>query len=461
MRWYGCRPRTGNASIELGLIILLWSEVCQIEGIRFPKDALDVQRHRRLFSVRGGMERPVSRLENLIPLLRSKDGLSSSPKATREPRKLDYNPMRMYLSCMAIVLVWVSTGTLFYSYCNDWPLAQSFFYAVDAGMSIGFCTDVAETKLASKAFTIVYILLGASVVSGALALFIQDAVEGISQPKTRDYQLFLENDVFQRANVSKTGDLSYPEFRALICSSTDSSFKLSEEEIGKLWKKFDRMKDNVIHFEEFAGTYRSIKGLVQSIRATQPHSNHLRRLGLALQAKIQHAWRLENRIYFCWLCWILVGVLWGVFDQKWDPITATHFSISALATGGLTAPQVASDGILPAEPSIFCGIFCLIGVPLFALTLAHFAMVLVGDHVSAIEASALSRPMSQDEYDAAKHLTTSDSLVHLSDYIVMQLLRQGKISKDTVHLLTHNFELLDTDRTGTLTPEQARAAFPS
>jgi len=57
--------------------------------------------------------------------------------------------------------------------------------AVDAGMSIGFCTDVAETKLGSKAFTVIYILLGASVVGGALALFIQDIVEGVFDRETK------------------------------------------------------------------------------------------------------------------------------------------------------------------------------------------------------------------------------------------------------------------------------------
>jgi Ca2+-binding EF-hand superfamily protein len=450
-----------NVLIVIYLIILLSANTNQAEGKQFRKDT--PSRPRRRLTLQGGNVEPISRLKHLVPLLRPKDDLSSSSSshAIQGSRYREHNPLRMYLSCMGIVLVWVATGTLFYSYCNEWPLAQSFFYAIDAGMSIGFCTDVAETKLVSKAFTIIYILLGASVVGGALALFIQSAVEGVSEPKTKDLQLFLEKDAFQRADLSHTGVLSYPEFRPLISTSISESSDLSEDEMLILWKKFDRLKDGVIHFEEFAGTYRGIQGLVQSIQKKQAKSSRLRLLGLQLKTKIQQAWQLENRIYFCWLFWVMVGILWGIVDQKWDPITATHFSISALATGGLTAPQVSSDGILPAEPSIFCGVFCLIGIPLFALTLAHFAMALVDGHVSAMEDNALSRPMSRDEYEAAKHLTTNDSLVHLSDYIVMQLLRQGKISNKTVHVLRHNFELLDTDRTGALTLEQATSVFPS
>ncbi|KAL3907227.1 MAG: hypothetical protein SGILL_008957, partial [Bacillariaceae sp.] len=145
------------------------------------------------------------------------------------------------------------TGTIFYSFINQWPIPQSFFYAVDAGMSIGFCTDVAETKLVSKAFTIVYILLGASVVGGALALFIQDSLEGIAdnQHDMKEYQLLLEKRVFEEANVSQSGALSLREFRQLMQASTNEP--LSEQDIEILFSKFDRLKDGVIHLEEFAG----------------------------------------------------------------------------------------------------------------------------------------------------------------------------------------------------------------
>ena len=93
----------------------------------------------------------------------------------------------------------ISLGTLFYSYYYQWPLPQSFFYAVDAGMSIGFCTDVAETKVASRAFTIVHILLGASCVGGALVLMVQSALEGVASRSSAVYRLILERDSLKRA----------------------------------------------------------------------------------------------------------------------------------------------------------------------------------------------------------------------------------------------------------------------
>ena len=146
-------------------------------------------------------------------------------------------------------------------------------------------------------------------------------------------------------------------------------------------------------------------------------------------------------------------------NQGWDAITATHFAISALATGGLTAPAVNAEGILPAQPSIFCGMYCLFGIPLFALTLGQFAKVLVAGHVAALERAALTRPISAAEYDLAAHLTTNDEVVHLSDFIVLQLLRQGKLSSEGIKVMKRNFELMDTDGSGTLSMEEATSNF--
>ncbi|CAB9497566.1 expressed unknown protein [Seminavis robusta] len=360
---------------------------------------------------------------------------------------------------MTIVLIWITSGTLFYSYCNKWPLPQSFFYAVDAGMSIGFCTDVKETLLISKAFTIFYILLGASIVGGALALFIQDAMENISEPAVQEYQLLLARETFDKADVGDDGVLSRDEFTALIRQGMP---QITEEGIGRLWNKFDRLKDGVIHFEEFVGCYRGIDRLVKVVQRENIQNSKdihpLKKLKFYIGFRLQQLWALEHRIYVVFVLWVGGGIAWGILDQHWDPITATHFAVSALATGGLTGPDVNAEGILPTDPAIFCGVFCLFGIPLFALTLGHFAQVLVAGHVKAMETTALTRPLSEAEFDLAKHLTTpKDSLIHLSDFIVLQLLRQGRLSLSAVEVLRHNFDLLDRDRTGTLTLEEATA----
>jgi len=403
----------------------------------------------------GKFHRLYTGYDSLRSFLRKNEAVSSQAQLGDKPTPMEYNPLKMYLSCLGIVFIWITTGTLFYSYYNNWPLAQSFFYAVDAGMSIGFCTEVYEIKLFSKAFTIIYILLGASVVGGALALFIQDAVEGISMPSVQEYHVMLERKVFEKANVSRTGVLTYDEFRELIRFSNDGD-QLTESDIQQLFKKFDRLKDGIIHFEEFSGTFRNIGSLVKFIKRKASLSP-IKWLWIEIRLWLDRAWRLENRIYFVCCSWILMGILWGIFDQKWDPITATHFSVSALATGGLTAPHVNSEGILPTRPAIFCGVFCLLGIPLFAFTLGHFARFLVSHHIAAMERKSLTRPLSRAEFDLAKNLTTRDSNVHLSDFIVLQLLRQGKISAEIIQVLKQNFEVLDVEKKGYLTIQEARS----
>jgi hypothetical protein len=340
---------------------------------------------------------------------------------------------------------------LFYSYCNDWPLAQSFFYAVDAGMSIGFCTDVAETKLTSKAFTIFYILLGASVVTGALSVFLQDSLEGLSSPCVEEYQISLERSVFDQADLDRTGELNFDQFRGILLQTNPN---LSQDDIEILWKRFDRLDQGVIHFEEFSGSFRSIDQLIHRIRE-EPHRTRTQELVDRMMQLTKPIWNTANRVPLVCVVWILIGIVWGMCHQKWDVITSIHFAISALATGGLTAPPVNDQGILPAAPSIFCGIYCLFGIPLFALTLANFATILVSEHVAALERTALTRPMSAADFELAKHLTTDDSVVHLSDFIVLQLLRQGKLSREAIKAMKMNFEDLDTTRSGTLTMEEA------
>jgi hypothetical protein len=135
--------------------------------------------------------------------------------------------------------------------------------------------------------------------------------------------------------------------------------------------------------------------------------------------------------------------------------------VSALSTGGLTGPQVNSSGILPTEPALFCGFYCLFGIPLFALTLGHFARILVEGYVAAAEENAVKEsifhPLDVTEFEYAKNLCSKDDEIHLSDFLVLQLLRQGKIDLRTVTLIKAQFDALDTDGSGKLSLEQVKS----
>mmetsp|Transcript_3379 Transcript_3379/g.3940 ORF Transcript_3379/g.3940 Transcript_3379/m.3940 type:complete len:539 (+) Transcript_3379:111-1727(+) len=361
---------------------------------------------------------------------------------------------KMYLTCAAIVLLWISTGTIFYSKYNEWPLPQSFFYAVDAGMSIGFCTDVVETKIGSRAFTIIFILLGASSVGGALALFIQDIMEGAIDFRNGRFEAILANHTFCRSDADSDGKVNYQEFRDLIQKWIGCE-QISNEHFYKICRKYDPSQKGYVANKTFMKHIPDVNLLLYMNSPLYSDKWYIR--------KVAEAWNVvkilfngQNRIFSVCLAWVITGVLWGKMRMHWDLITATHFAVSALATGGLTGPPVNKDGILPLEPAIFCGVYCLIGIPLFALTLGHFARILVESHIIADEKHAIDRPIQKCEFDFAKRLCTpNDQMVHLSDFIVLQLLRMGKVNMRTIDLIKTQFEILDTSKSGQLPLEEA------
>ena len=355
---------------------------------------------------------------------------------------------KLYLTCIFIVMIWVSTGTIFYSKFNKWPLPQSFFYAVDAGMSIGFCTDVRETKVASRAFTIIFILMGASSVGGALAFFIKDIMEGVVEVRNCEFEHIIAKDAFDRVDKDCDGEITYAEFRELIQNWTGKTF--TDEEFYKLYNKFDHHGRHLIDTKDFLKAMSNLDALLE-FQGPLYSSNWLIRKVNELKMVTSTQFVGRHRIYVACLAWVSMGIIWGIKRMNWDFITATHFAISALATGGLTAPPVNADGILPTEPAIFCGIFCLIGIPLFASTLAHFARTLVENQVVAEEKRTIFRSLNKKEFDFAKSLCSpQDQMVHLSDFIVLQLIRMGKVNMDTIDLIKTQFKILDKDGSGQL-----------
>ncbi len=100
------------------------------------------------------------------------EGRAPAPKPTARSERL-----AMTAAVIGIVGAWLAVATVYYASHEGWPIAQSFFYAVDTGMSIGFGT-VAEQRPSTKVFTILHVLCGASFVGGAIALFADAAISG-------------------------------------------------------------------------------------------------------------------------------------------------------------------------------------------------------------------------------------------------------------------------------------------
>ena len=78
-----------------------------------------------------------------------------------------------------------TSGALVYSQINDWSYAQSFYYAANVGYSIGFGA-LYECNEWSLAFSLVMIVLGSSVIGGAIGYFASMAIDSTGDFKEDD-----------------------------------------------------------------------------------------------------------------------------------------------------------------------------------------------------------------------------------------------------------------------------------
>lgn len=82
--------------------------------------------------------------------------------------------------------VWMICGTSFYSLVNfDGNVSQSFYYSINVGYSIGWGV-LHDHNSASKAFSMFYLLVGATFVSRWLAFIIENAIK-IDENSVDDY----------------------------------------------------------------------------------------------------------------------------------------------------------------------------------------------------------------------------------------------------------------------------------
>ena len=70
-----------------------------------------------------------------------------------------------YGFCIFVYGLWVVVGVIFYTYMDNWTNATAFYYAMEAGLNIGFCKP-SESSDNSKVFTIIYVVSGTIIVAG-------------------------------------------------------------------------------------------------------------------------------------------------------------------------------------------------------------------------------------------------------------------------------------------------------
>ena len=320
-------------------------------------------------------------------------------------------------------------------------------------MSIGFCTEVKETEVASRLFTIVHILLGASCIGGVLVLLVNSVLEGVYNRSSEMYKVIVERYSFDKAFKAGNGRLSYDEFDNVLQSN---GCILSGTELKKACSEYDLDHNGFIQYEDFDRIFEGIANIVPSSRYINSKFGPLRFAARAFDEFTSLFTDKNRRINILFIFWIGVGVAWGM-RYGWDPITAAHFAVSALATGGLTAPSNnVESGYMDTEPALFCAIYSILGIPLFSFTLTQFARVLIEKYYAEDEYARITQPLSTSEFEfASRRLCSTDDSIHLSDFIILQLFRQGKLSVEELDYMKIQFRTFDKGRDGRLSRSEA------
>jgi len=81
---------------------------------------------------------------------------------------------------------------------------------------------------------------------------------------------------------------------------------------------------------------------------------------------------------------------------------------------------------------------------------------LIEKYYAEEEYARITQPLSSSEFEfASRRLCSTDESIHLSDFIILQLFRQGKLSVEELDYMKIQFRTFDKGRDGRLSRSEA------
>lgn len=317
---------------------------------------------------------------------------------------------RGILPAIVMFLCWQFGFSLFYCLYNEFRFDRAYYYSAQAGLSVGFGALSEEYKGGmlkpdpendcklknpydeghfdvSKFVTIINVLLGSSVIGGALGYFIDSALE-------------------------KQGNW-YDKMDTHDVQSPQQQQKSRSTKLSSTW---------------------SVNALVLFYESN----------------------RTESLLVAAVFVFLVAGVTFGMVHEEWTFVTSLYFSVAAMSTAGLQAPNPES-----ATSMLFTGTYVLIGVPLYGCCLGTFANMLVKKAQDRREAEELEASISKEEFHYMNLIKThghdtskanrkqmmSESL-NKHDFFQMELLRTGIVDLDFLNEVDEMFDKFDVDGSG-------------
>lgn len=308
----------------------------------------------------------------------------------------------IFLLTLLVYGVWLITGCLFYVHYDGFTWSTAFYFAVEAGLAIGFCQP-GDIDDPSKIFTLFFVLAGTSVVSGCMATVILRVLS----PGVRIL-------VTPHNKVDSLKAVSWPEKGAgVTCES--------------------------------ATVYcRAVAHYVTITVRCAFHENKLIVTQLA--------------IFFVWMG---LGCIYGMLVEKWTFITSLYWAVTGSSGGGLQSAPC-DEGTGGADQPLcdmghrgwIMGVFFIGGVPFYAMVMGNVAFVLARHAIDYHNQEMVRKPINYDEFlftanllSAQGHLSTS---LNRGEFILLQFMRQGIICGDQVVQFREQFMMLDKESKGVL-----------
>jgi len=354
---------------------------------------------------------------------------------------------------VTFIVSWLMVATLVYHMLNDWPVYQSFFYAVDTGFSIGFGSfpegtfredESVELDKSSAAFTVYHCLMGALIISFALAWFVcylMSAQDFIKETEKK---------------TEKLAKLKEKAMRKSICADPEQLERIKQE-MSNL--ESDRKKGS--KRGSIPPAAPRDKTPVESNDDDRNETVHrrpsfdinienlLRVKGpLARVRQIYNADPVSSKIFLALLLVIFTGgtgMYW--IAPNYSFIQALCFSVGAMATGGFQAPNPAH-----VDQLIFAGVFSIIGVPVFALACGQLAGLLVNYVIEEREKQKLDGPVMRTP-DLKKMGEIKDTIT-FQDYLIQSLMDIGRLDVSLLDDIKTRFHYLDVDGDGSFTRKE-------
>lgn len=375
-----------------------------------------------------------------------------------------------FVAAVAVVATWLMVGALVYFVAGNcstvprlerdgsvseatacpWNFPQSFYFSVQTGLSIGYGL-FQETEPASKSYSMLHIVLGSSVMSGALAIFAHLILVRMN---------FIE--VAEKAVVSAThSKLCLDDFRGVnsheLCRLVATYSHFAEKLICKLEGDPEKARERIDRFKRASEREKiwlskelvrearqRIHGFMKTedaTRAVDEGDDHC--LSFVRRFRAHHAFLINLGILTSWTS---LGIFFSVNFDNNDFLTAFYFSVSTLSTAGIVAVKtVETNGHV-----LFAAFFALVGVPIYAMFWGSFANILV-EKVSRSRTQDTVRDQlwrSEKEFAERWAEHASKERVVFSEFMELQLLRMGRIDRKCMESLRRHFDQLDPDHSG-------------